>query len=90
MAGRGLPPELKPRIQAVCDKYAGIVRTAAGMERGLCEINAMLSEVRDINGRDWSETYNMAKTAHAVLSAAARRRESAGTHYILEDGAEDV
>ncbi|MCL1807968.1 MAG: L-aspartate oxidase [Oscillospiraceae bacterium] len=79
----GLPTELKQQIRACCDTYAGIVRSAPGLTKGLEEIKGILSEGRDHNDREWLETRNMALSAQAVISAALQRRESAGTHYIL-------
>jgi L-aspartate oxidase len=78
----GLPPEKKQGIRKICDSYAGVVRDVSGLARGLEEINGILSEAGETADREWLETYNMAVSARAVLSAALQRRESAGTHYI--------
>ncbi|MDR0326391.1 MAG: L-aspartate oxidase [Oscillospiraceae bacterium] len=85
-----LPPEMQRHIRAVCDRYAGVVRTFSGLKQGLGEMEAILSRTRDSNAREWLETRNMALSARAVLSAALNRRESVGTHFINGEGVSHV
>jgi L-aspartate oxidase len=80
----GLPVEYRENIRGICDLYAGIERTVSGMERGVSELNDILSYMRTSYTRDEYETHNMALSARAVLSAALSRRESAGVHYVEE------
>ncbi|MDR1693136.1 MAG: FAD-binding protein, partial [Oscillospiraceae bacterium] len=70
------------QIRRICDECAGVIRTVKRMERGLSEIGALLEEIPIIRTREWVETRNMALSASAVLSAAIKRKESAGTHYV--------
>ncbi len=69
-------------IRRICDECAGVVRTEEGLARGLAEIGGVLSEIPNVNTREWVETRNMALSAQAVLSAALSRKQSVGTHYI--------
>ncbi|MDR1735933.1 MAG: L-aspartate oxidase [Oscillospiraceae bacterium] len=76
-------------IRAVCDRDAGIIRTAAGMARGIAEMRG-ITESLDATpsaDRETCETRNMAHTALCVLEGALSRPESAGTHFV-ERGAQ--
>jgi L-aspartate oxidase len=81
--GFGLPSECQEMIRRLCDAYAGVERTVLGLERGLGELEGVLSNMRNSSTRECCEAYNMALSARAVLSAALNRRESAGTHYLV-------
>jgi L-aspartate oxidase len=84
----GLAPKRKEDIQRICSTYAGIERTAAGLKFGAAAVNGILTEKQPANERGEMETYNMALTAEAVLTAASKRLKSVGVHYIERDGAE--
>jgi L-aspartate oxidase len=89
-AGFGLDSGLRSRIRVICDSCAGVERTVSGLERGLKEIECVLSNVRNAETRECFETYNMALSARAVFTAALKRRESAGTHYLVKEGSAHV
>jgi aspartate oxidase len=82
----GLPLEFQKTICRVCGTYAGVRRTESGLELGLEELNELLSYVRKTNTREHCEVLNMALCAQAVFTAALKRRESVGTHYLVEEG----
>jgi L-aspartate oxidase len=83
--GVGLDPKYISRIRCICDACAGVERTVSGLKRGIFELDGLLSDVQISCTREQYETHNMAVSAKAVLSAALKRRDSVGTHYLVED-----
>ena len=79
----------RKRIKLICDQYAGIIRTPAGMARGAAEIELICTELENLRrDKRLQEAYNMALTAQAVFTSAARRIESCGTHYVEPDASQ--
>ena len=73
------------RIRAICDRDAGIIRTPAGLVRGLDELASIMAEIemQPLRTKSMQEALNMAVTARCVLEGALARQESVGTHYIM-------
>jgi L-aspartate oxidase len=75
--------EIIRQVRDICERDAGIIRTASGLERGCRDIDEIAARLDSavLDGKKAWECYNMAATAQAVLHAAAARRESVGGHY---------
>ncbi len=73
-------------LKGVMVKYCGILRTGAGLQTGLTQVEAMLLRLRGARLRTVREMelYNMASAARAILKAALARRESVGSHTRID------
>lgn len=76
--------EIRNEIKLIMDKYGHVIRSAQGLEAA----SARLEEILDIieheyyEGREYLEILNMAIVAREIISAALKRKESVGAHYI--------
>jgi L-aspartate oxidase len=77
LADRGAAQVAADRIRLVMWQYAGIARSA----RGLQEAAAQLDEMGERLPVGATEELNMLQTAQLVVEAARLRRESRGGHY---------
>ncbi|MFC7443301.1 L-aspartate oxidase [Laceyella putida] len=69
--------KLKQSIRQIMWDYAGIVRTAEGLSKGLSLLENVAEQVED----GMFETKNMLMTAQIIMKAALMREESRGGHY---------
>ncbi len=74
---------IKAGVRAACDRDAGVIRSEAGLRRGMAEIEALLAELAAAPQaeKSWWEARNMAVTALEVFRGALARTESMGTHF---------
>lgn len=74
---------LRKRIQNLMRKDGYIIRTKAGLESALGEINSLLAELQAAAqpSTAYVEDLNVATIAREILSAALARPESVGAHY---------
>jgi L-aspartate oxidase len=77
LADRGAAQVAADRIRAVMWEYAGIARSARGLEEAAAE----LDEIGERLPTGATEEVNMLQTAELVVEAARLRRESRGGHY---------
>jgi succinate dehydrogenase / fumarate reductase flavoprotein subunit len=88
-AGEEMAPAAILALQQLMDKYAGPLRSEAGLQSGLAEIArletalpsrppsaAPFADAR----RDWFDLRNMLLVARTIATAALSRRESRGAH----------
>ncbi len=89
------PIELKARLQAAMDRYAGLERDAAGLSRGLEEIRSLRAEslprisVADIRRfcyevQEAYEVKGMLDLAELVILSALERKETRGHHFRVD------
>ena len=83
-----LVDELRKELQNLMWDYVGIVRRAEGLSYAVSRLQKMESEVEAM-GRDgvWSglfELRDMVTVAELIAGAASIRRESRGTHYLVD------
>ncbi len=89
------PYEIMKEMQAALDKNLYVYKTVAGMKRAIKEMRKLRSRYADIyikdkgsvyntNLRDAIEIGNMLELAGVVAECAAARKESRGSHYVLE------
>jgi succinate dehydrogenase/fumarate reductase flavoprotein subunit len=78
---------IKSEVRRILWQCAGLVRTEAGLKRGLAELQAC-QEVLPNCRRDtaagqaaWLETSGMVQVGKAIVLACLSRRESRGAHY---------
>ncbi|MBV9852526.1 MAG: L-aspartate oxidase [Armatimonadetes bacterium] len=77
---------LRHRLQTVMQKYVGIVRTDARLQRAAAAIAALRAEAQaifneSILAEDVLELRNMIEVATLIIECAQRRYESRGLHY---------
>ncbi|MCL2082649.1 MAG: L-aspartate oxidase [Oscillospiraceae bacterium] len=78
---------LRGKIRRICWQYAGVIRSKAGLEKGLASLIPIFDTLDKYNGiasPELLETRNMAEIARAILTAALNRKESCGTHYRID------
>ena len=75
--------ETRAKIQDLMSTYGYIVRTQAGMEKALAQVEALLSALQASaeNSVAYVETLNIATLAREILTAALAGPESVGSHY---------
>jgi L-aspartate oxidase len=73
----------RERIRETAWQYAGIVRNAEGMKKGLQIISEMEAQWEDssVPSIDQMETANLRATAELILQCALLRLESRGAHF---------
>ena len=79
--------DLKTRLRQIMWDRVSVVRTKAGMEQALREletIRADFSVRRPADLKAWMQLRNLLFTAEAVTKAALRRPESLGAHYLAD------
>jgi L-aspartate oxidase len=81
--------EIKARIEAVMQKYVGIVRSNSRLAKAALAIEALKTDATGLfdNGRinvEKLEAYNMLDVASLVVESAKRRKESRGLHYTTD------
>jgi succinate dehydrogenase/fumarate reductase flavoprotein subunit len=76
--------ELRRRIADLAWRFAGVVRSAEGLDRGLCDLQALAGQVRALpvasarNRRVRGDLAGMGLVLQAILAASRARRESRG------------
>ncbi|TSE35804.1 Succinate dehydrogenase flavoprotein subunit [Tepidimonas fonticaldi] len=90
-------------IRATMQQHAGVFRTQASMDEGVCKINALRERVGAIVLKDKSKVFNTARVealevenlieaAQATMTSAAARQECRGAHTVkdYERGPDDA
>lgn len=82
----GDPPDaegIRQRIRTIMSRDGWIIRTKAGLKRGLAEMHAIKQclEAGTLDTRERMETLNMATVSLEILKAALLRETSIGAHY---------
>ena len=77
---------LRHRLQTVMQKYVGIVRTDARLQKAAAAVAALRAEAQNIFNEcvladDVLELRNMIEVATLIIACARRRRESRGLNY---------
>ncbi|WP_030421952.1 L-aspartate oxidase [Streptomyces sp. NRRL F-5065] len=89
-AGPLLAPEARLALQRIMTEGAGVLRSAASLERAAARLDALESEARESpagNGKtaepgvDAWETTNLLCVARVLVAAAALREETRGCHW---------
>lgn len=76
--------DARVKIQNIMLKYAGIIRTEAGLmeaKRQLAKVNDELT-ARATYSRAYFETMNILLVAGLIINHALKRKDSIGTHYM--------
>ena len=68
-------------IRDLAWRAAGVVRDAAGLRRGIHELESVSEQVLEPTSREACELRNMQQTTCLVLRSALAREESRGAHY---------
>lgn len=79
--------DLKTRLRQVMWDHVSVVRTRAGMEQALRELEAIRADFAGRHPADlkaWMQLRNLLFTAEAVTKAALQRPESLGAHYLAD------
>lgn len=79
--------DLKNRLRQVMWDHVSVVRTRAGMEQALRELEAIRADFAGRHPADlkaWMQLRNLLFTAEAVTKAALQRPESLGAHYLAD------
>ncbi|KLU60675.1 L-aspartate oxidase [Peptococcaceae bacterium CEB3] len=80
-------------LQEIVDASVGVVRTEAGLRRGLAELEKLRNKGMTLAGLPYTlglETRNMFTVAEMVMRAALERNESRGPHLRFSDEDSDV
>lgn len=85
---RILPEQIESyrmEIKKLMSKYAGAIRTVAGMESALLRLAELRNLTKNmvLETRQEYELYNMIDVALEVLNGALARKESVGAHYVV-------
>ena len=80
---------LRGRLQTVMQKYVGIVRSDARLQKASAALDALRAEAQPlINGPilsdDLLELRNMIEVAGLIVACAQKRKESRGLHYTTD------
>jgi nicotinate-nucleotide pyrophosphorylase (carboxylating) len=79
--GSILAPEVLPEVLQITTEYAGLLRTAQGLQDGLTQLAELRSKVSEIpSTAAWGAT-NVHTVATALLTGALAREESRGSHW---------
>ncbi len=79
-------PSLKQQVRETMQRYVGIVRTTAELERaaaGLAQALARMESASAATVEDW-EARNIAQVGQLIVQSALQRHESRGLHYTLD------
>jgi len=89
--GRG--DEIREELQNLMWKYVGVVRRNDGLTYAISKLRDLEKKVERINKdvlrSSFVEMRNMITVAKLIAKAASIRRESRGTHYLIEYPAQD-
>ena len=77
LSDRGAAQVAADRVREVMWRHAGIARTAKGLRTAVAE----LAEIQERLPTGATEELNLVQTAHLIVEAALRRKESRGGHY---------
>ena len=82
------PSQVMTEVNNIFDRYANVIRTQSGLQKGLDEITSLESSYSAGNAAETGENIGSAaaarhslKTAQLVLTAMLERKESRGAHY---------
>jgi len=78
------PEKLRSEIQVIMWQYVGIVRTKKGLQTAKKKLQFLRKKLEIIKGINASllETENMITVSLLITTAAQKRKESLGTHYL--------
>ncbi len=75
------PDKLRVALQQAMTSGAGVLRSAASLAGAAETLDRIRGAIPGgASGRDWSPLVNLARVAGALITAAARREESRGSH----------
>ena len=71
-------------ISTLMSQHCGVIRTREGLNTALERINKVSQELESVynDSTEYLETLNIATIAKAALSAALKRNENIGAHYV--------
>ncbi|MGZ4468095.1 MAG: L-aspartate oxidase [Nocardioidaceae bacterium] len=75
------PGSLRPRLQHLMTEHAGVLRSEAGMSRGLDDLESLLVQRDGTPDEAAWETTNLLTVSSALLRAAREREETRGSHW---------
>ncbi|WP_165987103.1 L-aspartate oxidase [Streptomyces sp. YIM 98790] len=81
---RLLPPEARQEIQRIMTRGAGVLRSAAGLDRAAAELDALAERAVDKPGEPGTESWetsNLHLVARVLVAAAREREETRGSHW---------
>jgi L-aspartate oxidase len=75
-----LAPEVRADVQRIMTSSAGVLRSAEGLAAGGRELRALAGRKGEPGVAAWEAT-NLHAVATAIVTAAARRQETRGSHW---------
>jgi len=78
--------KLRKMVQQLMSQHCYVIRNKTGLQTALEQINQIHSQLESIynNSNEYLETLNIATVAKAIVDAALKRPQSAGSHYMEE------